>query len=132
MPTDAHHPSTEQRKSALIAQCASYRVGITKSKNVVKTNLHADALAISAVQHFAGRASTIAGALLGLNGLRKGNLSGLVPLLSTAASLLAKRGAIKPMARGAAALAAIGAGAYFLIRRKKRAARAAGAQSNSK
>jgi hypothetical protein len=126
MPTNANHVSTEQRKRALIAQAASYRAGIAKSKIAVKENLHADALAISAVRHFASRASTVAGALLGLNGLRKGNLSGLLPLLSSGASLLAKRGTIKikPLARGAAVLAAIGAGAYFLLR-KRRAARAA-------
>ncbi len=103
------HLSPAQRKSALVARGAGYRAGVVRSKEVVRTNLHADALAI------------VIGALLGLNSLRKGNLRALAPLLATGVNMLAKRGAIKPLARGAAVLAAVG-GAFFLLR-KRRAAR---------
>jgi len=131
MPTDHPRDSpTQQRKSTLIAQGASYRTGIARSKVAVKANLHADALAISAVRHIAARTSVVAGALLSLNGLRKGDMRALAPLVGSGVSWLAKRKALKPMARGVVALAAIGAGAYFLIR-KRGATRSAPAQSES-
>jgi hypothetical protein len=119
---NAMHLSPAQRKSALVARGAGYRAGIVRSKNVVQANLHADALALGAMRQFATRSSTVVGALLGLNSLRKGNLRALAPLLATGLNMLAKRGAVKPLARGAAVLAAVGAGAFFIIR-KKRAAR---------
>jgi hypothetical protein len=112
------------RKNALIAQGARYRSGITISKNVVQSNLHMDVLAKSAVQHVAARSSAVLGALLSLNSLRKGNLGGLLPLVTTGVSLLSKRGAVKPLLRGGALLAVAGAAAFFMIR-KKRAARSA-------
>jgi hypothetical protein len=124
MTTNHHntHLPIAQRKGALIEQAASYRSGITKSKNVVQANLHVDALARNAVQHFAARSTLVVGTLVGLNNLTKGNWRGALPLLASGVSLLAKRGAVKPLARGAAVLAAVGAGAYFLIKKTRRPA----------
>jgi hypothetical protein len=122
MATDTEYKtqlSPAQRKSTLIAQGALYRSGITASQNAVQANLHVDALARSAVHHFAARSSAVLATLLSLNSLRKGNLRAVLPLLTTGVSLLAKRGAVKPMLRGAAVLAAVGAGAFFLIRKKR-------------
>jgi hypothetical protein len=122
MTTDAEdkHPlSAAQRKETLVAQGVAYRAGITKSKNAVRANLHADALTMSAVQHFAARSSAVLGTLLSLNSLRKGNLQALLPMLSTGVSLLAKRGAIKPLAGGIAVLAAVGVSAFFFLKRKR-------------
>jgi hypothetical protein len=120
--TNHHSPlSLAQRKTALIEQGANYRTGVKKSKRAVQANLHVDVLAKSAAQHFLARSSMIATSLLSLKSLRKGNFRALLPLLTTGVSALTKRGAVKPMLRGAAVLAALGAGAFFLMRKKKAA-----------
>ena len=126
-PNNHSHLSPAQHKTALIEQGASYRSGIRRSKKAVQANLHVDVLAKSAVQHFLARSSMAATTLLSLNGLRKGNFKALLPLVASGVSSLARRGAVKPMLRGAAVLAAVGASAFFLLRKKK-AGRAASEQ----
>lgn len=111
----------EQRKRMLIAQGALYRLGVSESKNAVRSNLHVDALAKSAISHLVANASGAFGTLLSLKNFKNGNVQALLPLLITGISFLSKkRILIKPAIVGMVALAAIGTAAFFMSKKKNR------------
>jgi hypothetical protein len=111
----------EQRKKMLIAQGALYRLGISESKLAVRANLQLDTLAKNAISHLIANASGAFGTLFSLKNFRSGNVQALLPVLISSISFLSKRRILlRPALIGAATLAAAGALAFFIARKKKR------------
>lgn len=125
MSNDGHNTrpvTAEQYKKMLIAQGAMYRLAISESKDMVHANLQLDVLAKSAMHHLMTNASGMFGTLLNLKSLRNGNAEALLPLLIGSISYLSKRRIlIKPAIVGITTLAAVGAIAFFLSKKKNRA-----------
>jgi hypothetical protein len=112
--------SLAERKQMLIAQGASYRLGITYGRSAVKSSLSAESLTKSALSHVAmGAVSAIKGGSM----LKGSNLQVILPfalsLISRLSSKLPKKTKlVKPLARGALILGIAVAAARFVMRRK--------------
>ena len=109
----------EQRKKALIAEGASRRREINRSRDIVRANLHADIIAKNAVSHFTTAAYAAVDSVFSWNSLRNGNLRTLLPFAASAWSLVTKRKLVVPLLRGTVAVSAIGGAVYFMARKKK-------------
>ena len=113
-------PSFEDRKKALIAQGAARRKEIGQSIDIVRDNLHADKLAKQAVNHVTNAAYNTVENLLDLRGLRNGNFRKLLPLAASVYSIVTKRGMVKPVLKGTAAVAGISGGLFMFWRHKQK------------
>ena len=122
--------SFEERKKALIAEGARMRSQVDASIKVVRTNLHADRLAKTAVSHLAAAAYSAADRVFGIGRLRSGIASANVgdyfsgrgmgklmigakrflPLATTAYSIIKRRKLVGPVLKGAAVAAALSGG----------------------
>lgn len=110
-----------ERKRLLIAQGASYRLGITLGRTAVRTSLSPESLAKSAVAHVAMGAMN---AFRGGSMLKGGNLQVLLPLAMRLIPALSKKKQwIKPIARGVAALSVVAAIARLVMRKKRAGAK---------
>ncbi len=121
MPDTTQHTTVSllaQRKKTLIAQGASYRLGITDSKTAVRENLHPDVLARNAISHLGATASAAFDNIFRLKNFNAGNLKILLPLITGGFSLLSKRGLVRPLLRGTVMLAVAGTIGYFVFKKK--------------
>lgn len=122
MSTEEHSGSLSlaERKQMLVAQGASYRLGITYGRTAVRTSLSAESLAKSAVAHVAmGAVSAFKGGSM----LKGSNLQVLLPLAMSLISRLSSRlpkkaNLVRPIARSALVLGAVAAITRFVIRKK--------------
>jgi hypothetical protein len=112
--------SLAERKQMLIAQGASYRLGITHGRSAVRTSLSAESLAKSALSHVAmGAVSAIKGGSV----LKSSNLQVILPLALSLISKLSskmpkKTKLVKPLARGALVLGVVAAVARLVMRKR--------------
>jgi phage-related tail fiber protein len=122
-------PTYDERKKALIVQGAARRNGIAASVDIVRDNLHADKLAKNAVTQVSSAAYSAFENTFGWQQLRNGSFTGnlkrFLPLATTLYSIVTRRKLVVPILRGAAVLAGVSAGAYFVWHRKQRARAAA-------
>jgi hypothetical protein len=108
-----------QQKRLLITQGAVYRAEIMGCAHRVRTNLHADVLARNAINHLTANATAAVHNLFDFKNFTSGNLRTALPLLVSGVSLISRKKALlKPVLVGAAALAAIATGVYFLGKKK--------------
>jgi len=125
--------SFDERKKALIAQGAARRREADRSIDIVRTNLHVDRLAKSAVTHLANAASDKVENIFQSRGLTVrnvgGNIKRYLPLIATAYSIIKRRNLGMPLFKGIGILAALSGGAYLLWQRKQAAQTADGAIS---
>lgn len=86
--------------------------------------LYADRLAKNAVSQFTSAAYSAFENTFGWQHLRNssltGNLKRFLPLATTVYSIVTRRKLVAPILRGAAVLAGVSAGAYFIWHRKQR------------
>ena len=115
--------SFEERKKALIAQGATRRRETDRSIDIVRTNLHVDRLAKSAVSHLTSAASDKVEHMLQSSGLTVGNvrnnITRYLPIAATAYSIIKRRNLGRPLLKGAGILAAVSGGAYLLWQRRQ-------------
>lgn len=116
---DLHTLSYADRKKALLAEGAHYRSLITRSKQVVHTNLSVDVIAHNAVTHITSAAYGAVNNLFSVEGIRGGSIQKLLPLLLTAYTAVSKRSLLKPILKGTMVVAGLGAVAVLVFRNKK-------------
>lgn len=115
----------EEKKKALIAQGATRRREADRSIDIVRTNLHVDRLAKTAITHLANAATHKVESALQQHGLTAGRMGGNIkrylPIAATAYSIIKRRNLGAPLLKGAGVLAAISGGAYLLWQRRQSA-----------
>lgn len=109
--------SVAKRKERLLREAAMYRAAIQKARVVVGHNLHVDVLARSVVTQAKVRIFSTLGGLVRLKGR---NVQTLLPIALSAISFAARAKLLVPLLRVAVVLGAVGAGAGFIVRRKRR------------
>ena len=109
--------SPAQRKEKLIREGANYRGAVRASRNVIKQNMHADAIARNVVNHMTGSAYSAFSNLFKLKGDSKALK--LVPVVFKGISLLLKARMLRPALRTTAIVGTVGAGAYVWYRGRK-------------
>ncbi|MDY7573151.1 hypothetical protein [Actimicrobium sp. CCI2.3] len=106
-----------QRKEKLIREGANFRAGIRSSIELVGNNLQTDTLARSIITQLTGTAYAAVGSLLRVKGA---NLQTLLPIVVSGISFVVKARLLLPLLRTTAVAGVVGAGAYFLLRRRSR------------
>ncbi|MDQ7968122.1 MAG: hypothetical protein REI95_00625 [Oxalicibacterium faecigallinarum] len=112
-----------QQKERLILQCRAYRAGLGQSRNVVRSNLGREALAKTALSLVGARAhsalSNVSDLINLSGGLSLAKIQRMAPYVLSGITFLSRRSVLKPVLRGAALVAALGAGLYFFSKKKK-------------
>ena len=115
--------SFDDRKKALITQGATRRREADRSIDIVRSNLHVDRLAKSAVTHLTSAASEKFEHMLHNRGITVGNvgsnLKRYLPLAATAYSIIKRRNLAMPLLKGGGVLAAVSYAAYLIWQRKQ-------------
>ena len=108
--------SFAQRKEKLIREGAAYRSAMRRSRQVINDNLQTNVLARSVVGHLTGSAWSAVGNLMKV---KSANLQTLLPILASGVSFALKARLLRPLLRTTVIAGGVGAGMYFLFRKRK-------------
>jgi hypothetical protein len=108
-----------QRKKMLMVEGAIYRSQILHARSAVRSSLQPGALAQSAIGHLTATAGAAVDQVFNLQNFKNGGLKSLLPLLMSGASLLSKRGLVRPALKVTLVLGAAAAAAYVVMRKRR-------------